>query len=71
MVDYDIAGLLSGMFFIILGIILVCVSFVFWPIIFYAVACLGVGIAILVTLRKQDEIEQIHSEGKPIKRRKN
>ncbi len=60
--NYDLAGLLAGMFFIILGVILGLISFIVWPIIFYALICSGIGIAIIITLRKQDEIEQIKPE---------
>jgi len=62
MKDYDIAGLIAGMFFVVLGVILFCISFIVWPIIIYSLICLGIGIAILLTLRKQDEIEQIKPE---------
>lgn len=68
MVDYDLAGVLAGMFFLVLGVVLLFVSFIVWPVIFYAIGCIGIGLAILITLKKQDEVEQIN--WKDIKRKK-
>lgn len=61
MKDYDVFGLVAGLFFIIGGVVLFFLSFKFWPTIFYSIFCLGIGNAILFSLKKQNEIEQIKS----------
>jgi hypothetical protein len=68
MVDYDLAGVLSGASFLVLGIFLSVLSFFEWPAIFYAILCLGIGIAIFVNLNNSDKIEPINFSSKDIKR---
>lgn len=55
----DVAAIIAGIFFVIGGLVLVVASFFVWPIIFYAVICLGIGVAILFHSRKAEQIEQI------------
>ncbi len=55
----DVAAIIAGIVFIIGGLTLAVASFFVWPIIFYAVICLGIGVAILFHSRKAEQIEQI------------
>jgi len=56
----DFAGLVTGIVFLIGGVVLFIVAMYAWPVIFYSIFCLAIGIAILVNLKKSNEIEQIH-----------
>jgi hypothetical protein len=49
----------AGLFFVVLGAFLLVVSFVAWPVFFYAVGLLVIGIIILVTLKDQEHVEPI------------
>lgn len=59
MARIDILSLLTGIVFTIGGLILLVVSYFFIVALIYAVFVLAIGIVILFTLRKQEEIEQI------------
>jgi multisubunit Na+/H+ antiporter MnhG subunit len=52
----------AGIVLVILGIILLAISLFAWFVIFYALFALILGIVILVTLRKQEEIEGIRKD---------
>jgi hypothetical protein len=62
MKNIDVLSLISGIIFIIGGLVLFVLSFFAWFVIFYAVFALIIGIVILATLRKQEEIEPIKKQ---------
>lgn len=67
----DPLAILTGIFFLILGIGLTIVSFFFAFALFYAIPFLIVGVVILSTLSKQEYIEPIKSEKtKPLNTKK-
>jgi hypothetical protein len=57
----------AGLFFVVLGAFLLVISFVAWPVFFYAVGLLVIGIVILVTLKQQEYIEPIRKNKKPVR----
>lgn len=69
MAKIDSVAVVSGIVFLSIGIVLSFVSFFFLPALIYAIPALIIGVIILVTLREQEEIEQIKDK-KEIKRSK-
>ena len=61
----DNVSVVTGIVLIILGAVMSIVSLLFvWPLIFYSVGALVIGIVILLTLRQQDYIEPIKKNKK-------
>ena len=58
----DPFALVAGLVLVVGGAGLLVVSLFFWPAVIYGVIALILGMVILITLRKQDEIEQIRTE---------
>lgn len=58
----DIFRLVSGIVFIIVGFILLVISIFAWPVIFYALGLLIVGILLLVNAGNEDKIEKVKSK---------
>ncbi|MBM3232613.1 hypothetical protein FJZ18_00395 [Candidatus Pacearchaeota archaeon] len=65
----DSWAVVTGVVFVVIGALLLLLSFLFIPALIYAIIALAIGIAILVTLKEQDAIEPIKE--KRIKRRNN
>ena len=60
----DSAGVVAGIILSIFGGVLTLVSFLFPPLLIYALPMLIIGIVILVTLREQEYIEPIRESTK-------
>ena len=56
----DPLGIITGLIFMVIGIILIIVgAFFLWFLIIYGALALVVGLVILLTLRSQEQVEKI------------
>lgn len=52
---------ITGIIFLIVGICLLIASFFLWPLIFYAIALIVIGILLMLDIGNESKIEKIKS----------